>query len=108
MNKFVKQQLQKCKIPSLIWSDSTRHIHIPMEKSMTNSAIKIQIKNYILNEPPNFTLSHDWNNDTIPPETMMYVTIIETKGRMTKVAGKGVITGIPWEGWLPAAGFEEL
>lgn len=108
MNKFVKKELQKCKLNLPYWDDNTTQIIIPFEHVDTKNMLKkIHIKNYILNEPPNFTLSHEWNNDTIPPENVMWVNVIETKGKMIKIKGKGVSSGIPWTGWLPAASFEE-
>lgn len=110
MNKFVKEQLQKCKVPLPPWDNDTTQLIIPLhityaESELTNEVV-IDIKNYIITEPPNFTLSHDWNNDTVPPEHQMKVKYVDTRGKMTKVSGRGITTNIPWEGWLPNKSFE--
>lgn len=107
MNKFVKQQLQKCKIELPQWDENTTTFIIPFNTSNRRMLKRIHIKNYILNEPPNFTLSHEWNNDTVPPESVMWVSVVETRGKMIRIEGKGASSGIPWVGWLPSAGFEE-
>ena len=109
MNKFIKEQLKKCRITLPEWDSTTTSLFIPLETvGVIPSNLKlIYIKNYILNEPPNFTLSHEWNNDTIPPENRMWVKVIETRGKMIKIEGKGVSSEIPWTGWLPQASFEE-
>lgn len=111
MNKFVKQQLERCRISLPSWNEDTTQLIIPKyltQQINSSNEFTIEIKNYILNEPPNFTLSHDWNNDTVPPETHMYVVYVDTKGKMTKVQGRGVTTNIPWVGWLPNKSFEVI
>ena len=113
MNKFVKEQLKKCNVEMPLWDDNTTHIIIPYQSNITtiskiNNYNNIFIQSYVLVEPPNFTLSHDWNNDTVPPEQYMIVQFIDTKGKMTKVRGKGFNTNIPWEGWLPNKSFEVI
>lgn len=109
MNKFIKQQLEKCRVPLCSWDDTTMQLLIPRYSTeQINSAAEftIEIKNYIINEPPGFTLSADWNNCTVPPERTMKVQFVDTKGRMTKISGVGVTTNIYWSGWLPNKGFE--
>lgn len=112
MNPFIKKQLQKCRTPLPEWDDSTTQLVIPLHTTYTEnsqkSEVMINIQQYIINEPPNFTLSHDWNNDTVPPETQMKVKYVSTRGKMTKVSGRGITTNIPWEGWLPNKSFEVL
>ena len=110
MNKFIQEQLKQCNVPITPWDNDTTQIVIPLNVQVDDShnmLKRIYIKNYILNEPSNFTLSHDWNNDTLPPENRMWVKVIETRGKMIKVEGKGLTSEIPWTGWLPQAGFEE-
>lgn len=109
MNIFIKEQLKKCRVDLPPWNNDTTKIIIPLvsNNNLELTTRQIYIKNYVLNEPPNFTLSHEWNNDTVPPENKMYVKILETRGKMIKVEGKGVYSNIPWVGWLPQASFEE-
>ncbi len=112
MNKFVKQELEKCKVSLPLWDETTTQLVIPLysDDNMTNVEPEylIQIKNYIVNEPPNFTLSIDWNLGTTPPETQMRVKYVDTKGKMTKVDGVGVTTNTHWSGWLPNKSFEVI
>lgn len=114
MNKFIKEQLNKCKTKLPDWDDNTTNMiissnHITIENTFNSKqGQKIEIKNYIINEPVNFTLSSNWNNGTKPPETYMYITIINRIGKMYQVTGVGVTTGIQWTGWLPERGFEIL
>ena len=112
MNKFVKKELEKCRIGLPTWDDNTTQLVIPLHSDdgelNTKSEYIIQIKNYIINEPPNFTLSMDWNLGTVPPETQMKVKYVDNKGKMTKVDGVGLTTNIHWSGWLPNKSFEVI
>ena len=112
MNKFIEKELMKCRVPLDSWSSTTLHLTVPLEgkvkQSLTKSQVTIDIKKYIINEPPNFTLSATWNKGTVPPERNMIVDIVDNRGKMIKVEGKGVTTGISWSGWLPQKGFEIL
>lgn len=112
MNKFVKQQLNKCRVVLPPYDDNTTHLHIPYQQLQPTTQFNstdlftISIKDYIINEPDNFTLSSNWNNGTKPPEHKMQVRMLETRGKMIKVSGNGITTNIYWEGWLPQKGFE--
>ena len=110
MNKFVKKELEKCKVKLPEWNDDTTQIVIPLysenEDINSKSEYIINIKNYIINEPPNFTLSYDWNSGTVPPETSMKVKYVDYKGKMTKIDGIGTTTNVHWSGWLPNKSFE--
>lgn len=111
MNKFVKKELQKCRLSLPKWDNDTTQLVIPLHNSqseLSDTIVEITIKNYIINEPPNFTLSTDWNGGTTPPENQMRVRYIDTKGKMTKVSGVGINTNIHWEWWLPNKSFEVL
>ena len=114
MNKFIKEQLNKCNIELPSWDESTTQLIIPSYSEHIDRGYKnnpeydIYIQNYVIMEPPDFTLSHQWNNDTVPPENKMHVKIVDTRGKMTKVAGRGITTNIPWEGWLPNKSFNVI
>ena len=77
MNKFVVKELQKCRVPLPKWDNDTTQLVIPLHSSesdaMSDGIFDISIKNYIIHEPPNFTLSIDWNMGTVPPESKMRV-----------------------------------
>lgn len=115
MNKFTYRELKKVEhlIPTA-WDENTTHLIIPNVNGLINETINvgakftIKIENYIINQPPNFTLSENWNGGTFPPEEVLYVEIIQTMGQMTKVRAIGKCTRIPWEGWLPNKSFKKI
>lgn len=112
MNKFTYKELQK--IDHLIqttWDDTTTHLviqrggGIPVQLGFKpGDKFTIQIADYILNQPPNFTLSENWNRGTFPPEEVLDVEVIKVIGKMVGVRAKGTTTGLVWEGWLPEKG----
>lgn len=110
MNKFIKEQLKKCRIVLPDWDDNTTEMIIStkQQKSVINQSgnLHISIENYIINEPATFTLSSNWNGGTKPPENEMIIKIINQTGKMYKVSGTGISTNIYWEGWLPEKGFK--
>ena len=113
MNKFIKEQLNKCSTILPFWDENTTQLiitgkQIPNKIQSSSGNITIQIENYIINEPSNFTLSSNWNGGSTPPEHMMNVKIIQQMGKMYKVSGEGVSTKEHWEGWLPQKGFKVI
>ena len=114
MNKFTKRELQK--LENLItdeWDDTTTHFVISRDVNSANPSkfnagdeFTIRLESYIINQPPNFTLSENWNNGTVPPEEILDVTVIQVMGKMIKVRAVGKCTRIFWEGWLPSKGFK--
>lgn len=112
MNKFTYRELEKVQhLISTNWDNNTTHIIINPNLNRDRSEIgvgetfTIRVENYIINQPPNFTLSEDWNNGTIPPEEILDIEVIQTMGKMTKVKAIGKCTKIYWEGWLPNKSF---
>ena len=62
MNKFVKEQLNKCRTQLPEWDDNTVEMVITGNSVVPSviddsGILHICIENYIINEPPNFTLS---------------------------------------------------
>ena len=113
MNKFIKEQLNKCVIKLPEWNDDTTELIISFKNNtkvvdLYGNLFNIKIENYIINEPANFTLSSNWNGGTKPPEHEMKITIVEKRGKMYKVSGEGTTTNIHWEGWLPEKGFSVI
>lgn len=111
INKFTLQELEK--IEDLLpnnWIKSTHFIieSINNRKSSIEVGNKftIKIENYIINQPPNFSLSENWNGGTVPPEEILDIEIIQVMGKMTKVKAVGKCTKIQWEGWLPNKSFK--
>lgn len=114
MNKFTKRELEK--LDNLIkepWDETTTHILIQRDSFISKSLgfkpgdkFTIKVKSYIINQPPNFTLSENWNQGTFPPEEVLDVEVVRTMGNMTGVKAIGKYSNIYWEGWLPNKGFD--
>ena len=112
INKFTIYELNK--INDLLpedWQTSLHFIINPKDTS-TNTHLEvgnkftIQIENYIINQPSNFSLSEKWNNNTVPPEEILDIEIIQIWGNMIKVKSIGKCTRIFWVGWLPKKSFK--
>lgn len=111
-NKFIVEQLNKIKIDRLLVEDnvfifkkcSSNPTNTLQELSVGN-LYKIKVENYVLNPPPGFTLSSNWNNNTVPPEQVLNIEILELMGKMVKCKCVGTTTNICWEGWLPRKSF---
>lgn len=116
MNKFTKRELQK--LDNLIideWDDTTTHLVIPRDGISVKSLgfnigdkFTIQLEGYIINQPPNFTLSENWNQGTFPPEEILDVEVLRVMGKMIGVRAIGKETQKVWEGWLPQKGFKVI
>lgn len=105
MNKEIKLELNKCKIANIPeYDEDTLEITILKHNSLDiieNHYYTINIDDYIINEPDNFTLSSNWNNGTKPPENTVRAKIEKIMGKMIKVNCIGVNSGKVWSGWLP-------
>lgn len=115
MNKFIKQQLDKCRIPLPEYDDNTTHIVIyrnnnisELENLQIGVIYDIKVADYIINEPPTFTLSANWNGGTKPPEHLLTVEIIQLMGKMVKINAIGKNTNIRWTGFLPRKSIEVI
>lgn len=116
MNKFVKKELEKLGDLLPYWDDNTTHLVILnrsgvayRDKEYTikkGNRFTIKVENYIINQPPNFSLAENWNGGTTPPEEILDVEVVQTMGKMTKVLATGKCTKIKWEGWLPNKSFK--
>lgn len=113
MNNFTLRELEKIEhLLPINWRNSTHFVISPISGVYTNHTHKIgdkftiKLENYIINQPPNFSLSENWNHGTVPPEEILDIEIIDIMGKMTKVKAVGKCTNIAWEGWLPNKGFK--
>lgn len=108
MNKFIKKELEKCRVKLPEYNDDTTYLFIPRNEDVKNlEELKInhfylfEVADYIINEPPTFTLSANWNGGTYPPEKRLNCEVLEFVGKMVKVLSEGETTHIRWEGYLP-------
>lgn len=113
MNILIDKELKNtkiCKLPQ--YCDDTNHIII--EKGVRDKDsielevgkyYQIQLKDYIVNPPDNFTLHVQWNNNIIPEDNLLNVEVKQLMGKMIKVSGTGVNVKCIWTGWLPEESF---
>ena len=109
MNKFTQRELEK--VRNLIqkeWDGSTTHLIIPadfVEPVNIGDRLTVRLDDSILNQPPNFHLSENWNANTFPPEKVLDIEVARIEGTMIGVRAVGKYTQLYWEGWLPNTGF---
>lgn len=95
MNKFIKEQLQKIRVPMSEWNEDTEVIHfystttISQVDFQVGKLYRIKLENYILHEPPNFTLSTNWNKGVIPTSEILDARVINVQGKMIQVNAVG-------------------
>lgn len=98
MNPVIKRELEKIRAPLPEYDDSTTLINIPRKDSESTSAVRqfvenncylIELEDYILNEPPNFTLSANWNKGVVPSSKFLKVEVSRVMGKMIQVNGSG-------------------
>lgn len=98
MNNTIKQQLDKITAPLPSYDDNTTFIAIPkatIEELRANPQFEInkcylvELADYILDEPPNFTLSANWNNGVKPRNKHLKIAVNKTMGTMLQVNGFG-------------------
>ena len=112
MNKFIKEQLKKCRVAIIpYFDDSTTVLHIGLSDGAVvkdtgelqlyhNYSIKVE--DYIIHPYQGFTLHDNWNSGRIPTDYYMNCQIIKVMGdKMVKISAVGVNDRKPWEGWLP-------
>lgn len=89
MNKYIREELEKIKAPMSSYDDKTTVIQIEKRKSVSTSSsftigtkYRISVEDYILNEPPNFTLSANWNRGIVPTSRYFEGTVVNIQGNM--------------------------
>lgn len=89
MNKYIREQLEKIKAPMSSYDDKSTLIQIEKRKPVSTSnsftigtKYRISVEDYILNEPPNFTLSANWNKNIVPTSKYLEGTVINIQGNM--------------------------
>ena len=108
MNKFIKEQLNKCKIAKIPnFDDNTVEIFINKlynDKKLEfeiNQEYDIELENYIIHPYSGFTLHDNWNNGIIPTDKDMHILITKDIGKMMCVQAVGLNDKKSWGGWLP-------
>ena len=114
MNSLIKRELLNCRVAEVPeFNDEDTEIIIYKNSTMRASQYQVhkcylvELEDYIINPPPEFTLSSNWNKGTIPPSKFMKVEIAQVMGKMIRITGRGydIITksdmNTVWEGWVP-------
>ena len=97
MNKFIKAELAKVnntvKLP--YYDDNTLELVIPKREEEqkigleVNNYYLIELADYILNPPPNFTLASNWNRGVNPTSKFLKIFVNQIMGKMVRVDGCG-------------------
>ena len=119
MNPIIKAQLDKCKVANLPhYDDATTSIVIPQGSTLSVSPYQlhkfylVELSDYILNPPADFTLADNWNNGSIPKSKYYVAEIAQIVGKMIKITGcvyditSQTSTTDSWEGWVPQKGIK--
>lgn len=119
MNKFIEEELNKCKLASVEQISDTEYL---IKKKTVedigfevNKYYIIELENYIINPPETFTLAANWNNGVTPQSKNLKVMITQIMGKMIKIDGCGFDVGLNSDKndiylglWLPQAGVKIL
>jgi len=89
MNKFIEEQLQKCKVAKIeTISEDEFFIHKKKETDgviQLNNYYLIELADYIIHPNENFTLAANWNKGVVPKSKLLKAMITQTLGKMIKV-----------------------
>lgn len=120
MNPIIKKQLEKCQFAAVPpFDENTTTLIIPKQRPQGIAGLElehyyqIELRDYLLNPPPDFTFHINWNRGVLPKSKIMRVYPTQKLGNMVKVDGCGydVIKQEVLEDqylglWLPADGFK--
>ena len=123
MNKYIKEQLIKCKIAQIpeFDNDTTELIIKRVNSVVFNDNIDleynhnyiIELERYITNPPETFTLADNWNRGIIPSSKYLYCTPKHINGKMIKfdavgydIDNKVYLSDKYIDLWLPRKGFK--
>lgn len=120
MKSIIKEQLESCKFASIPpFDESTTHLIIPRQRTQGVSGLElehyyqIELSDYLLNPPPDFSFHINWNGGRVPASKIMRIYPIQKLGNMVRVDGCGydVVRQEVLEDqylglWLPADGFK--
>ena len=95
MNPIVKRELEKVRAKLPEYDDSTTLIWILRDTTAPSSTLKeggiylIEVADYVLNEPPNFTLAANWNKGIVPVSKQLSIQVVKIAGKMVQINGDG-------------------
>ena len=122
MNKYIKEQLLKCKIAQIPdFNDNTTELIINCVDSVVHNNIDleydhnyiIELERYITNPPDTFTLADNWNKGVIPTSKYLYCSPKQINGKMIQfdavgydIDNKIYLSDRYIDLWLPRKGFK--
>ena len=96
MNPIIKAQLSNCRVAQIPdFDDSTSNLLIPKGSTVTVSPYQVhkyylvELADYIINPPPDFTLAANWNKGSVPQHKYYKAEIEEVMGKMVRIMGTG-------------------
>ena len=122
MNKYIKEQLLKCKTFIPEFDDDTTELLIKGnfvrefegELDASHNYV-IQLEPYIINPPDTFTLADNWNKGVIPKSKYLYCNPKKIVGKMVQfdavgydIDNKVYLSDRYIDLWLPRKGFKVL
>lgn len=120
MNSVIKRELDKVRVSLPEYDDDTTHLYIPKKELLeatfqTGKSYLVKIEDYVVNEPPNFTLSSNWNKGVKPKSHHLLIHIIDISGKMLKVMARDFdietqtcLEGIYNDLWLPLSALNKI
>lgn len=93
--------------------DDFQVLNIDKQETLQNVDIHVggsflvELEDYIIHPPENFTLHKNWNRGIAPSYKCMRVIVTDIMGKMVKIEGMGFDikthenVGDVWDGWLP-------
>lgn len=120
MNKYVKEQLLKCKTPIPEFNDNTTELlikttYVKEFEGELDSEYNyiIQLEPYIINPPDTFTLADNWNKGVIPKSKYLYCNPKNIIGKMVQFDAVGYdaenqkyLSDKYIDLWIPRKGFK--
>ena len=110
MNKDIEKELKKVVGVELPEYENVYEIIISKKTVLEleeGNCYLIEIADYVLNPPPDFTLHANWNKNTKPVDKTLSVEVTKVAGKMILVNSFGYDLSINktnnnfWQGWLP-------
>ncbi len=89
MNKFIEEELHKCKVADIQSISDTEYlvtkVKSPDKTLMVNGCYLIELADYIIHPNENFTLADNWNKGVIPKSKYLKASVTKIMGKMIKV-----------------------
>lgn len=116
MNKFILEQLQKCKVAKILGDpndytkmiipkvvvDPNDYIVAPIATFRVGQHYIIEIDDSLITPGEWYNTIHtQWNTNNPPLSKRYQCEVVQFAGKMMKIKGSSLDTKLHWEGWLP-------